>query len=77
MVRSIVRQVCDADFDIEISLLRNDFIGFSCLVEIYPECSVVFLSRDGEKIGVFYFNVLIVEFTAVNLKIYVHDVVVI
>ena len=53
------------------------FIGFSCLVEIYPECSVVFLSRDGEKIGVFYFNVFIVEFTAVNLKIYVHDVVVI
>ena len=52
------------------------FVGFSCLVEIYPECRGVFLSRDDEEIGVFYFNVFIVEFTVVNLKINVHAVVV-
>ena len=49
------------------------FVGFSYLVEIYPESLVVFLSRDDEEIGVFYYNVFIVEFTVVNLKIDVHD----
>ena len=53
------------------------FVGFSCLVEIYPERRGVFLSRDDEKIGVFYFNVFIVGFTVVNLKINVHAVVVV
>ena len=52
------------------------FIGLSCLNEIYLECSVFFLSRDDEKIGVFYLDVFIVEFTAVDLKIDVHDVVI-
>ena len=51
------------------------FVGFSCLVEIYPECLVIFLSRDDEEIGVFYY-VFIVEFTVVNLKIDVLDAVV-
>ena len=52
------------------------YVGFSCLVEIYPESLVVFLSRDDEEIGVFYYNVFIVEFTVVNWKIDVHDAVV-
>ena len=52
------------------------FIGLSCLVEIYPECGGVFLSRDDEKVGVIYFNVFVVEFTTVNLKIDVHGVVI-
>ena len=34
------------------------FVGFSCLVEIYPECRGVFLSRDDEKIGVFLLQCL-------------------
>ena len=57
-------------------VIHSFFVGLSCLIEIYSEHSCVFFSRTKEKIGVFYVNVFIVEFTAVDLKINVHDVVI-
>ena len=49
----------------------------------HVDCSVVFICRDDEEIGVFYLNVFIIEFTTVKFKIrikikinFIHDAVV-
>ena len=57
-------------------VIHGFFVRLSCLIEIYSERSGVFFSRNNEKIGVFYVNVFVVEFTALDLKISVHDVVI-
>ena len=54
-------------------MIHGFFIELSCLIEIYSERSGVFFSRNNEKMGMYNVNVFIVEFTAEDLKIDVHD----
>lgn len=51
-------------------------LGWAVWSKFILNVVVSFFSRNKEKIGVFYVNVFIVEFTAVDLKINVHDVVI-
>ena len=57
--------------------------AFHCFIDrlnigivIYVDASIVFICRDDEELGVFYFDVFVVEFTAVKFKINIKIIII-